>query len=208
MTKEQKKVYAASYYLKNRDKIRKNNARLYQENQEERREYASDYLKGHKEQALERNRKYRAKNKEKVTEYHKAYHKKWYSKNQEARRTQIAEYKDKRRKIDPLYRMRLNIRTRLCHIFRQMKIKKTVKTQELLGINYKKFTIYIESLFREGMCWDKMGTEIHIDHIIPLSSAKNEEELIRLCHYTNLQPLWASENLHKSNKLDFCITYV
>jgi hypothetical protein len=41
----------------------------------------------------------------------------------------------------------------------------------------------------------------HIDHIIPLSSAKDKEELIKLCHYSNLQPLWAEDNYKKRGKV-------
>jgi hypothetical protein len=50
------------------------------------------------------------------------------------------------------------------------------------------------------MSWENRD-EWHIDHIIPLSSANSEEELYKLCHYTNLQPLWAEENIKKSNKI-------
>ena len=58
---------------------------------------------------------------------------------------------------------------------------------------------HLESQFIDGMGWDNR-VEWHIDHIIPLSSAKTEDELYRLCHYTNLQPLWAEDNLKKGNK--------
>ena len=50
------------------------------------------------------------------------------------------------------------------------------------------------------MSWDNYG-KWHIDHIIPLSSAKTEQDILKLCHYTNLQPLWAKGNIIKSNKI-------
>jgi hypothetical protein len=50
------------------------------------------------------------------------------------------------------------------------------------------------------MSWDNYG-EWHIDHIIPLSFAKNEDEIMKLCHYTNLQPLNGIDNIRKSNKI-------
>jgi hypothetical protein len=52
------------------------------------------------------------------------------------------------------------------------------------------------------MSWDNYGFYgWHIDHVIPLSSAKTEEEVYKLCHYTNLQPLWAEDNLKKGSKI-------
>jgi hypothetical protein len=59
---------------------------------------------------------------------------------------------------------------------------------------------HLEIQFIEGMSWENQG-KWHIDHKIPLSSAKTEEEVYKLCHYTNLQPLWAEDNLKKGSKI-------
>jgi hypothetical protein len=60
---------------------------------------------------------------------------------------------------------------------------------------------HLENQFQSGMNWKTYGKYgWHIDHIIPLSSAKTEKELYKLCHYTNLQPLWAKDNLIKGNR--------
>ena len=75
-------------------------------------------------------------------------------------------------------------------------------THEILGCNWDEFKIYLEKQFQLGMSW-KNRSEWHIDHIIPLASAKTEEDVIRLNHYTNLQPLWAADNLRKSDKMDY-----
>lgn len=58
----------------------------------------------------------------------------------------------------------------------------------------------LESKFQTGMTWDNYG-EWQLDHRIPLDSAVNEEDLYKLNHYTNLQPLWKEDNLRKSNKM-------
>ena len=85
-----------------------------------------------------------------------------------------------------------------------MKIKnitKNNKTFEIIGCTPQELKEHIEKQFTEGMCWEKIGEHIHIDHIIPLSSAKTEEEIYNLCHYTNLQPLWAEDNLKKNKNI-------
>jgi hypothetical protein len=77
---------------------------------------------------------------------------------------------------------------------------KKSRAYEILGAEWSEVKLHMESLFKEGMTWDNHG-EWHIDHIIPISSGKTEDEVIKLCHYTNLQPLWKTENLLKGDKL-------
>ena len=82
------------------------------------------------------------------------------------------------------------------------KITKRNGTFEIIGCTPHELKEHLETQFREGMSWENHGEKgWHIDHIIPLSSAKNEEEIYKLCHYTNLQPLWWDENMSKGGRL-------
>ena len=72
----------------------------------------------------------------------------------------------------------------------------------MLGADFDTVFKHIESQFIDGMTWEKYGQKgFHIDHKIPLCSAQNEEELLRLLHYSNLQPLWATDNHKKGGKI-------
>lgn len=85
---------------------------------------------------------------------------------------------------------------------------KSQKTEKLLGCTVQEAINYIETTFEEGMSWNNYGkckggdcTNVwHIDHKVPLASAKTKKELIKLCHHTNLQALWADINLQKGSK--------
>ena len=93
------------------------------------------------------------------------------------------------------------MRCRIWKYLNILEITKKNKTFDIVGCSPEFLKEHIEKQFTEGMSWGLLGQHIHIDHIIPLSSAKTEDELYKLCHYENLQPLWAEDNLKKSNKI-------
>jgi hypothetical protein len=105
-----------------------------------------------------------------------------------------------RRKTDVIYGLVNDVRYRVWFYLKSHNITKRNKTFEIIGCSPQFLKEHLENQFIDGMGWDNRS-EWHIDHIIPLSSAKTEDELYKLCHYTNLQPLWAEDNLKKSNKI-------
>jgi hypothetical protein len=109
------------------------------------------------------------------------------------------DYHKKKLSVDSLYRLKCKIRSMVLSAFRKNGFTKKSKTQLILGCSFEELKIHIESQFNRGMNWDNHG-EWHIDHIMPLSMAKNEDEIIRLNHYKNLRPLWAKDNLQKGHK--------
>jgi len=102
--------------------------------------------------------------------------------------------------IDPIFKMKRHIRTMIRKSIKKGEYTKQSKTYDILGIDYKGFKNHIENLFIDGMNWNNHG-KWHYDHIVPLVSANTYEEIIKLNHYTNIQPLWAKDNLKKGSKI-------
>lgn len=135
---------------------------------------------------------YYLENKDRLNLQHKEY-------NYANRKKQAKIFKD-RYNSDLSFKMKHLLRRRLRHAIKG-KIK-TKSAKELLGCDILYFRTYIEKQFLKGMSWDNHG-EWHIDHIKPcdsfdLSDIKQQKQCF---HYTNLQPLWAKDNLKKSNKI-------
>jgi len=109
-----------------------------------------------------------------------------------------------KRKKDPIKKMAIRIRSCIASAFRYKGFKKNSKSTQILGCTYDELKNHIEKQFTKGMSWDRLS-EIHIDHIIPLATAKTIEDVIALNHFTNLRPMWAKDNILKSNKLEFLL---
>ena len=110
---------------------------------------------------------------------------------------QKAEYTRNRMATNPLFKLRYNIASLIRSSMKGKGFTKSSKTAQLLGCSYQEFKAHLESQFTEGMTWENAG-EWHLDHILPVSCASNEEELIALQHYSNFQPMWGADNLSKS----------
>jgi hypothetical protein len=175
LIKEKKRFYSKKYNIENKEKIQS---------------YRKEYRINNREKAKE----YRIKNKEKQKSYNKEY-----SINN---RERINKYKKNRNLNEPICNLINNVRSRLKKYLKSTGITKNKKTFDIIGCPPQQLKEHLEKQFVDGMSWDNYSFHSwHIDHIIPLSSAKTEEDLKKLCHYTNLQPLWAEDNLKKSNKI-------
>lgn len=120
----------------------------------------------------------------------------WIAENSQQHLKNQREYKQKRCQVDLLYKLKRRVRSRLGRI----KFSSSIRTRDWLGCSIEELKEYLELKFKPGMTWDNYG-DWHIDHKIPLASAVDEQEILKLCHYTNLQPLWAKDNLSKGDTL-------
>ena len=98
----------------------------------------------------------------------------------------------------PVFKLKRSLSTTLSRSIREnMNFGK--KKERIFGCNLNQLREYISSQFNERMSFDNYG-EWQIDHIVPLSEADTIEKVVRLNHYTNLQPLFKKDHLHKTLK--------
>lgn len=203
MNKEEKRLYDIEYRKKNKEKLKEQKKEWAKLNKDK----ISISRKKHKQNKKITDKIYAINNKEKINEKKKA----WALNNKEKVKKAKYDYVKKKMSEDPLYKLKHHIICSVIQSFKRNNYTKKSRTFNILGCTYEFFKKHIESQWESWMTWDNYGNKNgisktknkswDIDHIIPLSSAKTEEDVIRLNHYTNLQPLCSYTNRWvKSNR--------
>lgn len=175
---------------------KKESRRRYLDKGERIKSYAADYRKNNptanKDYYLNNSGYFKA-----YRQKHSERYKEWRDKN----RASVKVWKRRKLAEDPSYKVACALRSYLSTKLRRSKACKSRKTEDLLGCSFTEFKDYLERKFKEGMSWDNYG-EWHIDHIKPCSQfdLSKVEEQASCFHHTNMQPLWAKENLIKGKK--------
>ncbi len=152
----------------------------------------------------EKEKEYYIKNKE----YYQTKNKEYRLKNKEKENKRKNEYVKKRCAVDAVYRMKIRCRKIFSNAFKNKGYMKNSRTHDILGCSFEEFKQHIESLWESWMNWDNYGLYNgtpnygwDIDHVIPSSSATTEDDVIKLNHFSNLQPLCSYIN--RDVKRDF-----
>ena len=196
--KERLAIRKAAYYAKNREKIVKQKAEHRAENKENESAYRAAYRVKNKENIAERKAAYYIKNKENILAQNAAYR----DKNKEKVAVLQATYYTK----NINHRIGCIIRNRIKKAIKRGNGQNALKSIDLLNCSISHARQHLESQFLPGMTWENHSPDgWHIDHIKPCSSFDlTDPEQQKICfHYTNLQPLWATDNLSKGKKVDW-----
>jgi len=149
------------------------------------------YKKLHKEQILQQAKIYYKKNKKRILKIMKKYRSK--------HKNEKNQYEVEQRRINISCRLLHNLRTRIVRALRGN--PKLSTTMKLVGCSIIFLKRYLQKQFTVGMTWKNYG-KWHVDHKIPCCQfdLSKEFEQRKCFHWTNLQPLWARENLRKGRK--------
>ena len=177
--------YRRDYHKKNFKVIKKRVHKWYLKNK---RRIKKNYLKNY-ESISDKVKIWRFNNPEVV----KKCTARWMMKNRKRMKIWRKQYRKRKSKSNPLYKLSETLRVLTVQAFRRIRVDKVFKTEYILGANWRVVKKHIELQFTKGMDWSNHG-KWHIHHIITLASAKTKEELYVLCRYVNLKPLWAEDH--------------
>jgi sulfur relay (sulfurtransferase) DsrC/TusE family protein len=186
------KIYKKKWSDKNSDYQKK----YYEDNKLHLLKYRKDWYLQNKDDVLAQKFDYYVRNREHILQQRKLYYNliKFNSRYIISRREYMRKFYQK-------YPYSFACRNILKRTLSYIGSDKTESTKNLLGYSSLDLKIYLESLFIEGMTWENYG-DWHIDHIKPLSKFSSDVPIDVINSLSNLQPLWASDNLKKSNKYE------
>lgn len=204
--KQQKREYDRKRYARNKKKISEQTKAYRAANAEKIRERERQRYWSDPEKYRLLNQKSAKKNRSKNTARERA----WRKKNKDKVRGYYLRHVKKKLREDDLFRLQQNVRTRICGALANASVSKESRTLTLVGCTAAELRKYMQSKFLPGMTWDNRGRHgWHIDHIIPLAKLdlRDPDQQAAAFHYTNLQPLWAKDNLKKSDKVTGQISF-
>ena len=156
------------------------------------------YMDGRKDLQKE----YRERNKDKINAYASEYQKRDYVKKKTNKRI-VEKYNN-----DELFRLKMCVRSEIRSGFTRKGFTKSETTEKLVGCTLEEFIGHLKATYFQNYGVEYDGTQkVHIDHIIPIATAKTEEDVKKLCHWSNLQLLNAEDNLAKSDSLDWGLNF-
>lgn len=201
-TKEKRALYQKDYNLQNKKKIAARHKAYYLQNREMLAACHKAYNFKHKEKRAVYGKEYHLKHRERLVAYHKDYYLQNKEKMSAYQSVYNKVYARTRRGTDIQFRLTRNLRSRLYKAIRSG--YKSGSAVRDLGCTIDELKIHLEKQFLPRMTWDNWSRDgWHIDHNVPLDffDLDDRKQLLQACHYTNLQPMWAEENIRKSNKI-------
>lgn len=183
--KEAVSAYGRAYRDANAEKIRERERARYGKNVEACRQANRASAKLNREKNTARERKWRSRNKDKVRGYNR-------------------KYVNKKRKTDIAFHLQMTVRTRIHGALARSSLGKEARALQYVGCTADELRCWLEGKFLPGMTWENRGRHgWHIDHIIPLAKfdLSDYAQQSAAFHYTNLQPLWAEDNMRKKDKV-------
>lgn len=178
--KEQIRKIHKAWRDKNSDHVKEKAKENYRKNPKAHKARMDKYKTSHTDQVREANHKYKVENRQKCTDYQR-----------------------QKRQSDPVYRFRSSFTSLMSIYKRKTGYTGNMGTWEMVGCNFETFLAHIQSQFTEGMTLENYGSGIgkwSIDHIEPIRNAKCNEDVERVNHYTNLRPMWNTENSSRAGK--------
>ena len=210
MTKEQRNAYMREWKKKNREKVSEQNKKYREANREKIKTYHKEWRDSNREHLNEQQREKYKENPEsfkartdRYRETHQEEVKASRTRYNRENRQKRTDYERNKRRSDPVYKFRSSFTSLISQYLRKHGYKGDKRTWKVVGCDFDTFLEYITSQFEEGMTLENYGHKNgcwNIDHIIPICTAKTDEDLERLNHYTNLRPMWATDNYKKSRK--------